>query len=233
MSRMLREMGYRKLTARPRHHGQNGDAIDTFKKTSPPEIASLHARIGSAVPLEIWWQDEARVGQKNSITRRWAERGTRPVAPKDQRTKFAWIFGAICPPGVWGPRLFCRSVIHAGCNGTWKKYHHRSNPVPMLSSSLTRRAGTPPANWISRTISPSCRCRHVARNSIRSKMSGNICGKTGCQTGSLTIRTRSFPSVVTHGTTSPKDHGKSCPLDTENGHMGSDFQEMVLIQVSI
>ncbi len=27
--------------------------------------------------------------------------------------------------------------------------------------------------------------------------------------------------------TSPKDHGKSGPLDTENGHMGSDFQEMV------
>ena len=131
--------------------------------------------------------------------------------------------GRSAPPGVWGPRLFCRSVIHAGCNGTWKKYHHRSNPVPMLSSSLTRRAGTPPANWISRTISPCCRCRHVARNSIRSKMSGNICGKTGCQTGSLTIRTRSFPSVVTHGTTSPKDHRKSGPLDTENGPMGSEL----------
>jgi len=37
------------------------------------------------------------VGQKNKITRRWAPRGTRPAAPHDQRTKSAYIFGAICP----------------------------------------------------------------------------------------------------------------------------------------
>ena len=37
------------------------------------------------------------MGQKNKITRRWAKRGTRPSAPKDQRTKWAYIFGAICP----------------------------------------------------------------------------------------------------------------------------------------
>jgi hypothetical protein len=42
-------------------------------------------------------KDEARVGQKNTITRRWARRGTRPSAPKDQRTKSAYVFGAICP----------------------------------------------------------------------------------------------------------------------------------------
>ena len=37
------------------------------------------------------------MGQKNKITRRWAKRGTRPAAPKDQRTASAYIFGAICP----------------------------------------------------------------------------------------------------------------------------------------
>ena len=37
-----------------------------------------------------------RIGQKNKITRRWAERGTRPFALKDQRTASAYIFGAIC-----------------------------------------------------------------------------------------------------------------------------------------
>ncbi len=40
---------------------------------------------------------EARIGQKNKITRRWAKRGTGPSAPKDQRTASAYIFGAICP----------------------------------------------------------------------------------------------------------------------------------------
>jgi transposase len=35
LSRDLRAMGYRKLTARPRHHAQEADAIDVFKKTCP------------------------------------------------------------------------------------------------------------------------------------------------------------------------------------------------------
>ena len=50
-------------------------------------------------PLEIWFADGAqrRVGQKNTISRRWAKRGTRPSAPNDQRTASADIFGAICP----------------------------------------------------------------------------------------------------------------------------------------
>jgi hypothetical protein len=56
-------------------------------------------------PIEIWFSDEARVGQKNTITRRWAKRGTRPAAPKDQRTASAYIFGAICPARGTGAGL--------------------------------------------------------------------------------------------------------------------------------
>lgn len=33
LSRQLRAMGYRKLTARPRHHAQAEDAVDSFKKS--------------------------------------------------------------------------------------------------------------------------------------------------------------------------------------------------------
>jgi transposase len=35
LSRELRAMGYRKLSARPRHHAQAEGAIEDFKKTSP------------------------------------------------------------------------------------------------------------------------------------------------------------------------------------------------------
>ena len=34
---------------------------------------------------------------KNKITRRWAKRGIRPSAPRDQRTASTYIFGAVCP----------------------------------------------------------------------------------------------------------------------------------------
>ena len=36
LSRELRAMGYRKLSARPRHHAQAEGAIEHFKKVSPP-----------------------------------------------------------------------------------------------------------------------------------------------------------------------------------------------------
>lgn len=48
-------------------------------------------------PIELWWQDEARVGQQGSLTYVWAEQGTRPPAPRDQRYDWAYIFGAVCP----------------------------------------------------------------------------------------------------------------------------------------
>ena len=48
-------------------------------------------------PVEIWFQDEARIGQQGTLTRVWAKRGSRPRAPRDQRYEWAYIFGAVCP----------------------------------------------------------------------------------------------------------------------------------------
>jgi transposase len=43
LSRELRAMGYRRLSARPRHHAQAEGAIETFKKTSPPRWRASRA----------------------------------------------------------------------------------------------------------------------------------------------------------------------------------------------
>jgi hypothetical protein len=48
MSRDLRKMGYRKLSARPRHHAQAEGAIEDFKKTSP--LVWRKSRAKSASP---------------------------------------------------------------------------------------------------------------------------------------------------------------------------------------
>jgi transposase len=36
VGRELRAMGFRKLSARPQHHAQDPEVLETFKKTSPP-----------------------------------------------------------------------------------------------------------------------------------------------------------------------------------------------------
>ena len=50
----------------------------------------------AGTPVEVWFQDEARVGQQGTLTYVWAERGSRPRALKDLRYEWAYIFGAVC-----------------------------------------------------------------------------------------------------------------------------------------
>ena len=75
-------------------------------RNSGPRVPSGDkAKIFEALTGEHSCKDEARIGQKNKITRRWAKRGARPSAPHDQRTASTYIFGAICPKEGKGAAL--------------------------------------------------------------------------------------------------------------------------------
>ena len=47
--------------------------------------------------VEIWFQDEARVGQKGTHSYVWAEIGSHPPMVRDNRHDAVYLFGAICP----------------------------------------------------------------------------------------------------------------------------------------
>jgi hypothetical protein len=81
-------------------------------------LGAIRAGLPSDTDIEIWFQDEARIGQKNKITRRWAKRGTRPRARHDQRTKSAYIFGAVCPARGVGAAL-----VLPRCNTQAMQWH--------------------------------------------------------------------------------------------------------------
>jgi hypothetical protein len=83
LGKILKKLGYARLSARPKHHAQNAAALEAFKANFPPRMQEIRDHLPTGTPLEIWFDDEARIGQKNKITRRWARRGTRPSAPKD------------------------------------------------------------------------------------------------------------------------------------------------------
>jgi hypothetical protein len=63
----------------------------------PPRLAGR--------PIEVWLQDEARVGQQGTLTRIWAKRGTRPRIKRDHRFTWAYLFAAICPARGVGAAL--------------------------------------------------------------------------------------------------------------------------------
>ena len=105
LSRELRAMGYRKLRLVPGITRRLLARPRILKKSSRSAGRDRARERRRSQAIEVWFADEARVGQKNKITRRWAKRGTRPSAPKDQRTASAYIFGAICPKDGKGAAL--------------------------------------------------------------------------------------------------------------------------------
>ena len=77
-----------------------------LSKKLPARGSKAHVDgLPETAPVEIWFEDEARIGQKNGQVRQWARRGTRPRQPADQRYDNAYLFSAICPARGVGAAL--------------------------------------------------------------------------------------------------------------------------------
>ena len=86
------------LQAGRRRHGG-------VQKNFALRVAEIRATLSPGTPVEVWFQDEMRVGQKNKLTYRWARKGSRPRAIHDQRTQSTYLFGAVCPERGAGAAL--------------------------------------------------------------------------------------------------------------------------------
>ena len=157
------------LQAGRRRHGG-------VQKNFALRVAEIRATLPPGTPVEIWFQDEMRVGQKNKLTYRWARKGSRPRAIHDQRTQSTYLFGAVCPERGAGAAL-----VLPACNTGAMQLHldeiateshpRRTRRSHSRSSWMARRQrpqGSPPrepelnpqeniwqfmrANWLSNRI---------------------------------------------------------------------------------
>ena len=192
-------------------------------KNFPGLVEDIAHGKAAGAPIEIGFQDEARVGQKNKITRRWARRGTRPRAPHDQRTRSATIFGAICPKEGKGAGL-----VLPFCNSAAMTLHLEEISAAVAPGAhavlVMDQAGWHTSDKLDLPASPFC---HARPSSIRSGTSGSSCATTGCQTVCSHPTMTSSTTVVTPGTSSSLGRRKSCPSDTETGHIGHDQWDLV------
>ena len=85
------------MSVRPQHPKADPQSQADFKKNVAALVEEILPDRVKGKSLEIWFQDEARVGQQGTLTRIWAKRGIRPCAPRDTRYKSSYIFGAACP----------------------------------------------------------------------------------------------------------------------------------------
>lgn len=47
--------------------------------------------------VDVWFQDEARIGQQGTLTRVWVPKGMRYRLTRQQQFLNAYLFGAVCP----------------------------------------------------------------------------------------------------------------------------------------
>src|SRR6266536_6345841 len=98
MHRVLHAIGCAWLMPRPHH--PKGQMVEDIARENPGQ------------PIELWSQDEMRVGQKGTLTRVWAAKGERASAPRDLRFGYAFRGdAAFANPEIWECRLVRSSAI--------------------------------------------------------------------------------------------------------------------------
>lgn len=85
---LLRRLGFRRVSARPQHPKQDAQALAAHKKRYRTGACRRPAE-ARGKPLDIGWQDEARVARQGTLSSLWADRGSRPRDPRDQRHRSA------------------------------------------------------------------------------------------------------------------------------------------------
>jgi hypothetical protein len=93
------------------------------------------------VRVQVWFQDEARIGQKNTLTRVWRQTGSRPIAPKDLAFASAYLFGAVCPS-----QGKAAALIMPICN-TAAMNHHLSEISSQVASDAHAAVILDRAGW--------------------------------------------------------------------------------------
>jgi len=66
------------------------------KKTLPEAIVAIRAAHPEA-QLELWSEDEHRIGLKPILRRVWRKKGQRPIITVQHRYKWTYLYGFVCP----------------------------------------------------------------------------------------------------------------------------------------
>ena len=67
-----------------------------LKKVLPEAIRQLKKHFPDKV-VQLWFQDEARIGQQGTISRVWADTDSCPRAIRQTNYQWTYLFGSVCP----------------------------------------------------------------------------------------------------------------------------------------
>lgn len=94
---LLDRLGLVWITGRSRHPKADPKDQKEFRENFAEKAKEVLPENVDPDKVNIWFQDEARVGQRGTTTRVWADKGTRPEVVQQQQFQSAYIYGAVCP----------------------------------------------------------------------------------------------------------------------------------------
>ncbi len=92
---LLDRLDYSSLMPRPQHEESNPEVQEFFKEIVVEQIDAI-AEAHPDEEIRTYFQDEARFGQKGTITRVWAPKGSRPRAVRQLRYTSLYVLVAVC-----------------------------------------------------------------------------------------------------------------------------------------
>ena len=92
---LLHRLNYSSLMPRPQHEQANPEVQEFFKEIVVEQIDAI-AEAHPDQEVHTFFQDEARFGQKGTITRVWARKGSRPRAVRQTGFTSLYVLAAVC-----------------------------------------------------------------------------------------------------------------------------------------
>jgi transposase len=92
---LLHTRDFSSLMPRPQHPDADEELQEIFKEVVVDQIQAIQ----EAHPdeeVQIWFEDEARLGQKGTLTRVWARKGSRPRAVRQNQYTSLYVLMAVC-----------------------------------------------------------------------------------------------------------------------------------------
>src|SRR3954449_3467956 len=93
--KLLHRLDYSSLMPRPQHEDADEQLQAIFKEVVVDQIQAIReAHPDEAV--QVWHEDEARFGQRGTLTRVWARRGSRPRRVRQGGRESLYVLTAVC-----------------------------------------------------------------------------------------------------------------------------------------
>src|SRR5215213_5107602 len=80
---------------RPQHPDADEELQEIFKEVVVDQIQAIR-EAHPEEEVQVWFEDEARLGQKGTLTRVWARKGSRPRAVRQIQYTSLYVLTAVC-----------------------------------------------------------------------------------------------------------------------------------------